>query len=300
MKGQNNKYSLSLGLNHIADLLNYHRTGTREFAKSAVETISQTVSDLEKFIAKPVSEIKILELGCGQRYQNVILLSSLGIDIIGGDTEIVGPGFSKYMSMLKEFGFVRIIKTLFRSILFDNLYYKTLESKFGSKLSTKNLKILRLDAAKIPFPSESFDAVISNDVFEHIKDVESAVSEINRVLKKGGISINSIHLFPSISGGHNLQWENIEKLTKNTNPWGHLRNNSYPSHVYLNRLRRKDYEEFFKRYMQILNIEASRSGEKFLTKTILNELLKKGYSKRELLETELRIVSAKKILPANQ
>jgi ubiquinone/menaquinone biosynthesis C-methylase UbiE len=39
----------------------------------------------------------------------------------------------------------------------------------------------------LPFKSESFDLVYSNQVIEHVKDPEKCISEIFRVLKKGGI-----------------------------------------------------------------------------------------------------------------
>ena len=41
-------------------------------------------------------------------------------------------------------------------------------------------------ATKLPFDNESFDLVYSIETFEHIPDIESAISEIHRVLKPGG------------------------------------------------------------------------------------------------------------------
>ncbi len=46
-----------------------------------------------------------------------------------------------------------------------------------------------VDLTKIPFPSESFDLVICNHVLEHIPDDDKAISEIRRVLSKGGNAI---------------------------------------------------------------------------------------------------------------
>lgn len=39
---------------------------------------------------------------------------------------------------------------------------------------------------KIPFNDDSFDSVYSNQVFEHIEDIETALAEIHRVLKPDG------------------------------------------------------------------------------------------------------------------
>jgi SAM-dependent methyltransferase len=41
-------------------------------------------------------------------------------------------------------------------------------------------------AAALPFPATSFDAVVACLVFEHITDVDTAISEVARVLRPGG------------------------------------------------------------------------------------------------------------------
>jgi SAM-dependent methyltransferase len=46
---------------------------------------------------------------------------------------------------------------------------------------------------RIPFADQTFDFVYSNQVFEHVRNHQTALSEIWRVLKPGGISL---HLFP--------------------------------------------------------------------------------------------------------
>jgi ubiquinone/menaquinone biosynthesis C-methylase UbiE len=40
---------------------------------------------------------------------------------------------------------------------------------------------------EIPFPDESFDAVISHNVLEHLEEPMAALKEANRVLKPGGV-----------------------------------------------------------------------------------------------------------------
>jgi len=53
--------------------------------------------------------------------------------------------------------------------------------------------IRRMAGNIIPYEHASFDVVLSNQVFEHVPDLEAALSEIARVLKPGGVSLN---LFP--------------------------------------------------------------------------------------------------------
>lgn len=51
---------------------------------------------------------------------------------------------------------------------------------------------------KMPFEDDSFEGVLSTQVFEHIEDHESAASEIARVLKKGGHALISTPHPPEI------------------------------------------------------------------------------------------------------
>lgn len=46
---------------------------------------------------------------------------------------------------------------------------------------------------RIPFDEETFDAVVSSSVLEHVKNLPEAVAEMHRVLKPGGFCL---HFFP--------------------------------------------------------------------------------------------------------
>ncbi len=68
-----------------------------------------------------------------------------------------------------------------------------------SHLITKekfNNVIFRMEDGKIPFPNEHFDMIISNQVMEHVLDLDLTIKEINRVLKPGG---KILCLFPDKS-----------------------------------------------------------------------------------------------------
>lgn len=52
----------------------------------------------------------------------------------------------------------------------------------------------KIDNGEIPFDDNTFDAVVSNQVFEHVFEPEPALSEIHRVLKPGG---KFLALFPT-------------------------------------------------------------------------------------------------------
>lgn len=48
------------------------------------------------------------------------------------------------------------------------------------------LRLLAGDAQKLPYRSESFDAVFNYGIVHHLEDWQSGIREVSRVLKKGG------------------------------------------------------------------------------------------------------------------
>ena len=46
--------------------------------------------------------------------------------------------------------------------------------------------VINGDGHRLPFPSESFQTIISNSVLEHIRDVDAVLRELERVLANGG------------------------------------------------------------------------------------------------------------------
>lgn len=59
--------------------------------------------------------------------------------------------------------------------------------KFGKLQGRKNLEVL--DSHKVNFPDNTFDAVVTLDVLEHLEDEEWALKEMERILKPGGVLI---------------------------------------------------------------------------------------------------------------
>ncbi|MCK4271845.1 class I SAM-dependent methyltransferase [bacterium] len=275
-------------------LIKYFRKN-REFALHDYHDVFLKAKNvLEQYVTKQIQSVRILEIGCGQRFAITLLFHSLGAHIIGIDTDFVEPNFSfkGFLSVWKKNGFERFAKTLFRHILLDRAYYDTLEKESGHALEMDHVDIRRMDACALEFPDNHFNYVYSNAVFEHIKNIDKAFSEIARVLNTGGIANIGVHLFPSLSGGHNLEWAYPdEKLSISVPPWDHLRQNLYSAHAYLNRLREKDYLSVFNKYLSIIDISSKHEGEQFLTEEILKEL--PDFSRDELLKRSIRVVMKK-------
>lgn len=280
-------------INTYMNLLKYfHFDAKRAFIDYAF--FKNLVNVIEKHLKKRVSDCSILEIGCGQRFPITLLLNTIGAKIIGIDADYIDPNFSfkKLVNIFKHNGFERLIKTLIRHIFYDKAYYKNISRQFGKTLIFKNIDIRLMDVCSLNFTSNIFDCIFSNAVFEHLYDVNKACEEISRVIKNGGLIYISIDLFPSLSGGHNLEWTYLDNIHNNkVPPWDHLRNNLYPSHVFLNKFSERDYLEIFKKYFTILDISYDYEGEDYLTEEILEEL--HNFSKDDLLKRNIKVIMQK-------
>lgn len=63
--------------------------------------------------------------------------------------------------------------------------------KIGKRLYGDALNIVEADARELPVPSKSFDAIFTLAALEHIPEVERAFSEIERILRPGGLALLS-------------------------------------------------------------------------------------------------------------
>lgn len=112
--------------------------------------------------------LKVLDFGCGKG-EVVNLLRQEGIDCYGAEVFYAGGCYEDvYKSELFQQGIIRAIS----------------------------------ESGEIPFDDEHFDVIISNQVFEHVQDIDAAFSSIKRVLKDKGLMY---HHFPSkevIREGH--------------------------------------------------------------------------------------------------
>lgn len=100
-----------------------------------------------------------------------------------------------------------------------------------------NRNVINADALALPFESKTFDTLICSEVLEHIPDVNNAILEFHRVLKKDGILILSTpnwwsmfglirwvgELFTSRTISSDNQpyddWKTIIKLKKELSPY---------------------------------------------------------------------------------
>lgn len=67
---------------------------------------------------------------------------------------------------------------------------------------TARLRVIRGEPYRLPFDDATFDYVVSQQVFEHVKDYAAALSELRRVIKPGGVAINIFPPRMRIREGH--------------------------------------------------------------------------------------------------
>ncbi len=130
--------------------------------------------------------VRILDLGCGDGRLLGYLVGSLpvlrpdlSLDVFGLDVFDAGTQVPGYFEQTRRY----------------------LESEHPNVDWTDRL-VLMSTQDEWPFPDESFDFVISNQVLEHVSDHETIFRQIRRCLRPRGVSVNLFPLRDVLWEGH--------------------------------------------------------------------------------------------------
>lgn len=107
---------------------------------------------------------------------------------------------TSYISQIPKKNKIKIYNTdvedPFYNVLYGYEYYICSDFLPDVELGTELKKgVFCQDIERLTFLEESFDLVITEDVFEHVRNYKTGFKEISRVLKKGGYHIFTIPFY---------------------------------------------------------------------------------------------------------
>lgn len=190
--------------------------------------------DVVRLLPMPLAEARVLVVGCGYTYPDVVLYSTVARSVAGLDVldtfyrDGLITGVLNKMRAGKD-----PLRAAWRTLRRRKglaTYYARLAELSGRPVDHRSYKLFSYDGRHMPFPDGSFDLVISNATLEHVHDLEQFFGECARVTSPGGVSYHAYHNYFSWSGGHISSFAERERA-----PWGHLRGLHQPAEGLLNR-----------------------------------------------------------------
>lgn len=110
--------------------------------------------------------------------------------------------------------------------------------------SGKGMSVKKIDIMDIPFENDTFDLIIANSMLYHVKDIDSALSEVKRVLKKDGL------FYCSTLGMNGMTQYLYHALDELSIPYNHesgisftLQNGMQLLEKQFSKVERRDYED---------------------------------------------------------
>jgi SAM-dependent methyltransferase len=84
----------------------------------------------------------------------------------------------------------------------------------ASLARARDLPIVRADAQRLPFPDESFDLVMSTDMWEHIEEDDLVAAEAARVLRPGGRLLVAVPAGMDLWSGHDVALGHVRRYDR--------------------------------------------------------------------------------------
>jgi SAM-dependent methyltransferase len=274
----------------------------RAWAAHDAEAFRAFVAAVSRLTGRAIGDLRVLDLGCGPNAPMTVLLAGAGCKVTGVDARLgvrwgLGLDLSRYSHYWKSAGLLRTVRKAAGELAYDRTYFRELSRLTGLDLEDRGLDLREMDVQAARFPANEFDVVHSNATWEHIAEIPAANRTVAHVLRPGGIAYIEIHLFPSLSGGHDLPWIVPGRTSLgDVRPWRHLRDAAWKAPVFLNRLRERDYRRHFEETggLEIVDWQVEfTEGKEYLTDEILKQL--PDYTMDELTRRSIIVILRKTV-----
>lgn len=232
-------------LRELLSLYSVHSRNVRAEVEQQLKTTRYMEAKIEEAFGRPLEDAVMLEIGAGHGLTQLSYFSLRARSVVGIDTDVLPGKIADYFHIWRRNGPLRTIKTIARQGLgLDAMHRRELALQLGVQELPK-VRVLQMDASSMSFPDQSFDAVYSRAVFEHLPDPRASLREVRRVLKPGGVAILLFHLFTSFNGCHDARvFANDPAIPR----WAHLRpqyQHLIHENAYLNHLRLQEWRDLF-------------------------------------------------------
>ncbi len=201
-------------------------------AQKATATLDEATRLIRAVAGAPLAG-RILEIGCYDGAVAFQLAGRPGVEMVASDMAryyvVQRPG----LPTESEIGLQQAALAALRE-----------RARAAAGPAAGSVTFIEDDITTASLPSASFDAIVSFEVLEHLRDPASAFGAMRRVLKPGGVAFHDYNPFFSLIGGHSLCTLDF--------PWGHAR------------LDRADFE----RYVQELRPSAADQTLRFLDESL--------------------------------
>ncbi len=207
---------------YIQKITNNNKTTILPKPSTKGRLVVERILPVIKSMGKNIKESSILEIGCNEGHVCYALSEK-------GATQITGTEYIEYkIEAVSE----THDETKQKSA--DDELKKRREIAASAYTLKSEVNFIDDDICNSSLEPNSYDIVLSFDVFEHLHDPLNALKNIHRILKTGGISIQEYNPFFSLIGGHSLCTLDFF--------WGHVRLSEDDFLRYLKELRPVEYE----------------------------------------------------------
>lgn len=269
----------------LASLVRYKLGSVEAIAAAKARAFVRMRDAAREGLGEELHGLSVVDVGAGQWMSNARLFAASGARVLAVDPELPPSGIGGYAEFARALGLQRAAKTLANDVVLGRRFERALAAGAGvseARLAAAKPDRYRGGAERLPLADGSVDVVVSDNVYEHVPDVRAVTAEIARVLRPGGVACITIHPFSAFSGGHHPATihHGDGPFSPTIPAWDHLRGERFPSGVFLNRVRIRDYRTILGSHLETVTWEEHVEGEAWLDDEVLRDL--PGYSREEL------------------